>query len=175
MADVLFGNYNPAGRLPVTFYKSAEDLPDFEDYAMEGRTYKYFHGDPLYPFGYGLSYSDFEYEELEVSSRKVFEDDQITVRVTITNKGEFDGDEVVQLYIRDMESSVAQPIKSLRGFKRTYIKSDERKIIEIPLAIKDLGYYDEKIKGIVVEPGAFEIQVGASSADIRLKTEIVLQ
>ncbi len=174
-ADVLFGNYNPAGRLPVTFYKSVEDLPPFEDYNMEGRTYRYFHGEPLYPFGYGLSYSEFQYEKLEVSSKEVSENDRITVIVTLTNTGKYDGDEVIQLYVRDVESSVIQPVKSLKGFKRTFIRAGERQTIEIPLAIRDLGYYDKNKGGFVTEPGEFEIQVGASSADIRLKTSIILR
>jgi beta-glucosidase len=172
VADMLFGNYNPAGKLPVTFYKSVEDLPHFENYDMEGRTYRYFRGEPLYPFGYGLSYSEFQYEKIEVSSKEVTEDDHITVTVTLSNRGKYDGDEVVQLYVRDVESSVKQPIKSLKGFKRTFIKSGESKTVEIPLAIKDLGYYDENKKEFITEPGIFEIQVGTSSADIRLKTRI---
>lgn len=174
VADVLFGNYNPAGRLPVTFYKSAEDLPDFEDYAMEGRTYKYFRGNPLYPFGHGLGYSDFRYEKLEVSSREVTRGDQVTLTVSITNTGAYDGDEVVQLYVRDVESRVPQPIKSLKGFQRSFIESGATRTIQIPLSVKELGYYDEASGGVVVEPGIFEIQVGASSEDIRLKTSIVV-
>lgn len=175
VADVLFGNYNPAGRLPVTFYRSVEDLPHFEDYNMEGRTYRYFRGEPLYPFGHGLSYSDFQYEKIEVSSKEVTENENITVTVSLTNKGKYDGDEVIQLYVRDVESSVMQPIKSLKGFKRTFIKSGESKIVEIPLEIKDLGHYDENKKEFITEPGIFEIQVGASSTDIRLKTRIVVK
>ncbi len=175
VADVLFGNYNPAGRLPVTFYRSVEDLPRFEDYNMEGRTYRYFRGEPLYPFGHGLSYSDFQYEKIEVSSKEVTENENITVIVSLTNKGKYDGDEVIQLYVRDVESSVMQPIKSLKGFKRTFIKSGESKIVEIPLEIKDLGHYDENKKEFITEPGIFEIQVGASSTDIRLKTRIVVK
>jgi beta-glucosidase len=175
VADVLFGNYNPAGRLPVTFYKSVEDLPPFEDYNMEGRTYKYFRGEPLYPFGHGLGYSDFQYEKLEVSSKEVSENESVKVTVTLNNRGKYDGDEVVQLYVRDIESLVKQPIKSLKGFKRIFIRTGERKTIEFPLAIKDLGYYDENRKEFVADPGVFELQVGASSTDIRLKTEIVLK
>lgn len=172
VADVLFGNYNPAGRLPLTFYKSVEDLPDFEDYSMAGRTYRYFEGEALYPFGHGLSYSDFHYDKLEVSSKKVSESDQVTLTISVSNTGKTGGEEVIQLYVRDLESSVPQPIKSLRGFKRVFIEAGEQVNIEIPLAIEDLGYYDEQAKGFVVEPGVFELQVGASSEDIRLKTKI---
>ncbi|KPK85928.1 MAG: glucan 1,4-alpha-glucosidase [Bacteroides sp. SM23_62_1] len=175
VADVLFGNYNPAGRLPVTFYKSVEDLPPFEDYNMEGRTYRYFRGEPLYPFGYGLSFSEFQYEKIEVSKQEVYENDSITIRMTITNTGKYDGDEVIQLYVRDVESSVTQPIKSLKGFRRIFIRAGETKTIEIPLAINDLGYYDENKRNFVLEPGEFEIQIGSSSSDIRLITRLVLK
>jgi beta-glucosidase len=172
VADVLFGNYNPAGRLPVTFYKSADDIPDFQNYNMEGRTYRYFRGEPLYPFGYGLSFSDFEYSGLELSSKKVSSGDQITVSVTVTNRGKMDGDEVVQLYVRDVESEVPQPVKLLKGFKRVHIEAGTSRIVEIPLAIADLEYWDESKGGFAVEPGTYEFQVGASSSDIRLTGQL---
>ncbi len=175
VADVLFGDYNPAGRLPVTFYKSVEDLPPFEDYNMEGRTYRYFHGDPLYPFGHGLSYSGFEYEKIDLTAYEVSENDVINVSVTLRNTGDYDGDEVVQLYIRDVESAETQPIKSLKGFKRVFLKKGETTTIEIPLEINDLSYYDEGKGDFVVEPGVFELQIGASSSDIRLKTHIIVR
>lgn len=175
VADVLFGDYNPAGRLPVTFYSSVEDLPPFEDYNMEGRTYRYFHGDPLYPFGHGLSYSSFKYEKVDLTAYEVSENDAINVSVTLRNTGDYDGDEVVQLYVRDVESAETQPIKSLKGFKRVFIKKGKTTTIEIPLEINDLSYYDEKQGDFVVEPGVFELQIGASSSDIRLKTHIIVR
>lgn len=175
VADVLFGDYNPAGRLPVTFYSSVEDLPPFEDYNMEGRTYRYFHGDPLYPFGHGLSYSSFKYEKVDLTTYEVSENDAINVSVTLRNTGDYDGDEVVQLYVRDVESAETQPIKSLKGFKRVFIKKGKTTTIEIPLEINDLSYYDEKQGDFVVEPGVFELQIGASSSDIRLKTHIIVR
>ncbi|MCK4343839.1 MAG: glycoside hydrolase family 3 C-terminal domain-containing protein [Bacteroidales bacterium] len=175
VADVLFGDYNPAGRLPVTFYSSVEDLPPFEDYNMEGRTYRYFHGEPLYPFGYGLSYSSFKYEKIDLSAYEVSENDLINVSVTLRNTGDYDGDEVVQLYVRDVESAETQPIKSLKGFKRAFLKKGETKTIEIPVKINDLSYYDEKQGDFVLEPGVFELQIGASSSDIRLKTHIIVR
>jgi beta-glucosidase len=175
VADVIFGNYNPSGRLPITFYRSVEDLPPFEDYDMEGRTYKYFRGEALYPFGHGLSFTDFTYDEIKLSNSEVSESDSITVLVTLTNKGEYNGDEVVQIYVRDVESSSPQPIKTLKGFKKVYIRAGEKKTIDIPLAIKDLGFYNESAAAFFVEPGEFEIQAGASSQDIRLKTRLFVK
>ena len=175
VADVLFGDYNPAGRLPVTFYSSVKDLPPFEDYNMEGRTYRYFHGEPLYPFGHGLSYSGFEYEKVDLTAYEVSENDAINVSVTLRNTGYYDGDEVVQLYIKDVESAETQPIKSLKGFKRVFLKKGETTTIEIPLEINDLSYYDEGKGDFVLEPGVFELQIGASSSDIRLKTHLIVR
>lgn len=175
VADVLFGDYNPAGRLPVTFYKSVEDLPPFEDYNMEGRTYRYFHGEPLYPFGHGLSYSGFKYEKVDLTAYEVSENDAINVSVTLRNTGDYDGDEVVQLYVRDVESAETQPIKLLKRFKRVFLKKGETTTIEIPLEINELSYYDEGKGDFVVEPGVFELQIGASSSDIRLKTHLIVR
>jgi beta-glucosidase len=172
VADVLFGLYNPAGRLPVTFYKSVEDLPHFENYDMEGRTYRYFRREPLFPFGHGLSFSEFDYKALTVSRDEVSEDDTVTVSVKVRNIGPFDGDEVIQLYVRDLESSVAQPLKTLNGFERVFIENGSESTIEIPLAVRDMGYYSEAHHRFLVEPGTFEIQVGPSSADIRLTTTL---
>ncbi len=175
VADVLFGNYNPAGRLPVTFYRSVDDLPDFENYDMEGRTYRYFRGEPLFPFGHGLGFSDFDYQSMQVSKTDVSDNDTVIVAVTLSNKGDYDGDEVVQLYVRNPESPVAQPLKSLKGFKRVFVARGETRTIEIPLAIKELGCYSEVQHGFVVEPGDFELQAGASSSDIRLRTRITVR
>jgi len=175
VADILFGDYNPAGRLPVTFYKSVEDLPPFEDYNMEGRTYRYFNGDPLYPFGHGLSYSGFEYEKVDLDIYEVSENDVIKAFITLSNTGDFGGDEVVQVYIRDVESTVKQPIKSLKGFKRVFLKKGETKTIEITVKINDLSYYDEKQGDFVLEPGVFELQIGASSSDIRLTAHLIVK
>ncbi|RLD63547.1 MAG: hypothetical protein DRI95_11585 [Bacteroidetes bacterium] len=106
VAEVLFGDYNPSGSLPVTFYKSINDLPPFEDYNMKGRTYRYFGAEVLYPFGYGLSYTDFSYSKPKLSKAEINKDETLNVKVTITNTGKYDGTTVVQLYINDKESSV---------------------------------------------------------------------
>jgi beta-glucosidase len=175
VANILFGDYNPGGKLPVTFYKSVEDLPPFEDYNMEGRTYRYFHGKPLYPFGHGLSYSNFNYEKVDLDIYEVSDNDTINVFVTLSNTGDYDGDEVVQIYVRNVESALKQPVKSLKGFKRVFLKKGETKTIKIPVKINDLSYYDEKQGDFILEPGVFELQIGASSSDIRLKTHLIVK
>jgi beta-glucosidase len=174
VADVIFGHYNPAGRLPVTYYKSVEDLPHFEDYDMEGRTYRYFRGDPLYAFGHGLSFSEFKYEQLRISNAEVSESDTIMAEVTVTNRGPVGGDEVIQLYVRDLESNAPQPLKSLRGFRRVHIENNQSRTVGIPLAIHDLAYYSETKQRFLLEHGEFELQVGASSSDIRLSKVITV-
>ncbi len=167
VADVLFGDYNPAGRLPVTFYKSVSDLPSFDNYAMEGRTYRYFHGEPLYPFGFGMSYTRFEYTKVAVSKPVVRQSESIRVRATVKNAGGMAGDEVVQVYVRPLESLVSQPVRSLKGFQRAHFKKGETRTIEILLPVASLRRYDEDADRFVVDPGTYELQVGASSSDIR--------
>lgn len=180
VADVLFGDYNPAGRLPITFYKSIKDVPPFEDYRMsagsygEGRTYRYFKGRPLYPFGFGLSYSKFEYSGLKVSKEKAKVGDTLTVSFNISNTGERDGDEVAQLYVRDLTSKEPQPIKSLEGFKRVSVNRGEPRHVEILLPVESLRYFDVSRNDYVVEPGKYELQVGSSSADIRLREVVTI-
>ncbi len=176
VADVLFGNYNPAGRLPVTFYKSDAQLPAFEDYSMQGRTYRYFRDKPLYPFGFGLSYTTFKYSNLKISRTRVRPSDTIKVRFTITNTGQIDGDEVPQLYIRDVESLLPMPIEQLRGFQRVHLKAGETKTIAFELTPnEDMCYYDVKKSDYTVEAGDFEIRIGSSSADVRLTGTIRVQ
>lgn len=169
VADVIFGDYNPAGRLPITFYRSLDDVPPFEDYSMKGRTYRYFDGTPLFPFGYGLSYSAFEYSGMSLSQSVIGPGDSLQVTVDIRNTGRSDGEEVVQLYVRNLTSKAPQPRKSLRGFRRVAVKQDQSSRVQIPLRGSDLRYFDESADRFVVEPGKYEIQVGASSEDIRAK------
>jgi beta-glucosidase len=172
IADVLFGDYNPAGRLPITYYKSLADLPAFTNYNMENRTYRYFKNEPLFAFGYGLSYTKFQYSNLILSKAKIGQTDSIIVNLTVKNTGNYDGDEVVQLYVRNTTSTQPQPIKSLKGFKRVFIKKGESKMISIPLKASDVKYFNETKDDFIVEPGGYEIQVGASSKDIRLKSKL---
>lgn len=163
VADVLFGDYNPAGRLPVTFYRSVDDLPDFSDYTMEGKTYRYFEGEVLYPFGYGLSYTTFDYENLILDRDEISQSDEVTVSVDVTNAGDMDGEEVVQLYIRDVESEEKRPIKDLRGFERVWINAGETVTVTMTIGPDELAYYDVEQGDYVVEPGWFDILVGPSS------------
>ncbi len=176
VADVLFGDYNPAGRLPVTFYRSVEDLPPFEDYDMLGRTYRYFEGEVLYPFGYGLSYSSFTYDNLILEKDEMGSDETITVSVDISNTGERDGEEVVQLYIRDLESKEIRPLKDLRGFERVSVKAGQTIVTTITLGPDELAYYDRVAGDYVVEPGLYEVMVGPSSAsEDLLKKEFLVR
>jgi beta-glucosidase len=179
IADVLFGNYNPAGRLPVTFYASTNELPDFKDYNMragKGFTYRYYNGDALYPFGHGLSYTKFKYSDLQIDKTKLNSSDTFTVSVRVLNNGNLDGEEVVQLYIKDVESDKWMAKKQLRKFERIGLKRGESKTIKFNLeASEDLRYYDAKYRKYMVEPGSFEIQIGASSEDIRLKQIISIE
>jgi beta-glucosidase len=169
VADVLFGDASPAGRLPVTIYESADQIPAFTDYAMAGRTYRYFAGEPLYPFGYGLSYTHFAYSDLRLSCEALGAADPLEVSVDVRNTGERDGDEVVQLYVRDAASTRPMPRKELRGFERVSLKRGESRRVSFTLVPdRDLTYYDEEKKAFAVEPGPFEVQIGASSRDVRL-------
>ncbi|SFW77384.1 beta-glucosidase [Sinomicrobium oceani] len=158
IADVLFGDYNPAGRLPVTYYKSVEQLPPFEDYNMKGRTYRYFDKEPLYPFGYGLSYSRFTYDKLRVPS-EVDIRKPITVEVEVTNSGNMDGDEVVQLYVKDEKASTPCPVHQLAGFRRIHLRKGERRVVTFRIAPRQLALINKKDK-LVVEPGWFTIYAG---------------
>jgi beta-glucosidase len=158
VADVLFGDYNPAGRLPVTYYKSVEQLPAFENYDMEGRTYRYFRQAPLYPFGFGLSYTRFAYADLNIP-KEVKMGEKINVSVKVTNIGDREGDEVVQLYLTDEKASTPRPIRQLEGFKRISLKKGESQNVQFTLEPRQLSMINDKDKQ-VVEPGWFTISVG---------------
>ncbi len=163
IADILFGDYNPSGRLPVTFYKSEKDLPQFVNYAMKGRTYRYFKGEPLYPFGYGLSYTKFDYKNITLSKPEMAASDSLDVSVEISNLGKFKGDEVVQLYVTDVESDEVRPLKSLRGIKRISLEPGKSTVVTFSVKPEDLAFFDIEQDKKVVEPGVFEIGVGPSS------------
>jgi beta-glucosidase len=173
VADVLFGDVNPAGRLPVTFYESTGQLPPFVDYAMKERTYRYFTGQPLYPFGYGLSYTRFEYTDLRLSAEAVSADEPLQASLRVQNVGPRDGDEVVQLYVRNARSSATTPLKQLRAFSRLHLARGEARTAVFDLRpAKDFAHYDGAPGGWSVEPGEYEIQVGASSQDIRATARV---
>jgi beta-glucosidase len=172
IADVLFGDYNPAGRLPITFYRSTSDLPDFEEYAMKGRTYRYFEGKPLYPFGHGLSYTTFRYDRARASAPTLRAGGTITVSVDLTNTGKLSGDEVVQLYAQHVDPKLPRPLLELRGFRRVSLKPGETRTVSLPLRADDLAYWDMAADRWVVEPGRVRLRVGASSADLRVETTV---
>ena len=158
VADVLFGDYNPGGRLPVTFYQSIDQLPPFEDYNMKGRTYRYFEGKPLYPFGFGLSYTQFHYSNLNLPQTVDSEQD-IAISVDVENSGNRAGDEVVQLYVRDVDATVPVPIRSLQGVQKIFIKPGEKKTVRFTLTPRQYSLINNNFSRII-EPGLFEITIG---------------
>ncbi len=168
IADVIFGDYNPAGRLPVTFYKSATDLPSFENYDMNGRTYRYFKGEVLYPFGYGLSYTSFAYDKLNISPTYKT-GDTVRVSVNVKNTGKIEGDEVVQLYLSNLNATVPVPIRSLQSFKRIHLLPGETKIISLVIPPNAFSVIDNNNKR-VIQPGKFQITVGGGQPDVKIKT-----
>ncbi|MFD1316370.1 glycoside hydrolase family 3 C-terminal domain-containing protein [Namhaeicola litoreus] len=159
IADIIFGDYNPAGRLPLTFYKSIDQIPPFENYDMEGKTYKYFHGEPLYSFGYGLSYTHFTYDKLLVS-KEIKAGENIQVSVEVTNTGNFDGDEVVQLYVSLTDAPFPVAIRSLQGFKRIHLKKGESQKVEFILSPDQFAYYNSEKDIFQVGSGNVHISVG---------------
>ena len=159
VADVLFGDYNPAGRLPLTFYQSVEDLPPFEQYDMQGRTYRYFLGEPLYPFGHGLSYTRFAYKGLRIEPEKIKPGETVTVSVEVENSGERAGDEVVQVYLTDQEASLPVPIRALAGFERLRLEPRESRKVSFTLTPEKMSLVDEGGKRLI-EPGNFLVAVG---------------
>lgn len=164
VAEVLFGKYNPAGRLPSTWHFSLDDIPPFDDYDITKRTYKYFTADVLYPFGYGLSYTDFKYSNLSVEDKG----ETIDVTFNVKNVGKYDGDEVAQVYIQLPEYEGKSPVKELKGFKRVHIKKGKSRQVTISLRREDLRYWSESQSKFITYDGIPRIMVGSSSSDIRL-------
>ncbi len=159
LAEVLFGDTNPSGRLPVTVYRSTADLPPFGDYAMANRTYRYFRGEPLYPFGHGLSYTTFAYANLRLSQGTIAADETLTVEADVTNTGERGGDEVVQLYLSYPPTSPRNPLRQLRGFRRISLAPGETKTVRFTLAPQDLALVNDAGQR-VVEIGEYRVSVG---------------
>ena len=172
VAEVLFGDYNPSGCLPVTFYKNVEQLPDFENYDMTNRTYRYFTGEPLFPFGHGLSYTTFTYGDVQLPvSAKVNE--TIKINVPITNSGKMDGDEIVQVYIKK-QGDAEGPIKALRAFKRVHVPAGKTINVELELTPKQLEWWNPSTNTMCTQEGNFDIMVGSDSEQLQTKT-ITLQ
>jgi beta-glucosidase len=176
VADVIFGDYNPAGRLPVTFYKSVDDLPEFTNYDMEGHTYKYFKGDVLYPFGYGLSFTSFDYSNLQLGSLEYPAEDggEVTVTADITNSGNLDGDEVVQLYLSYPNGTDPRLVKELKAFKRVNIPAGKTQTVGFTLNATAFEHWSEEAGAMRVQPGNVEVMIGRSSGDIQLSETLTI-
>lgn len=173
LADVLFGDYNPAGRLVETWPKSLDQLPPMMDYNIRnGRTYMYFKGEPLYPFGYGLSYTTFAYSNLKTSSESISSKDSITVNVDVKNTGNRAGEEVVQMYVKYLNPSVERPIKELKGFQRIPLEPSETKNVSMTLKGEQLSYWDAAQKRFAMENGKIQIVIGPSSADNKVEATV---
>lgn len=168
VADVISGRYNPSGKLPLTFYKSTSQLPDFLDYSMKNRTYRYMQDEPLYPFGFGLSYTTFAFSGEKLSSQQLKLGDSVNVSVNVSNTGKMDGEEAVQVYVKRLNDADA-PVKALKGLKKISLKAGETKNVEIELPASSFEYFDLAADGLVEKTGEYEILVGSSSADKDLK------
>ena len=169
LAEVIFGDYNPGGKLPVTFYESNDDLPDFLDYSMENRTYRYFRGTPQYAFGYGLSYTTFEVGKAKISKKSMKEDGSVTLTVPVKNTGDREGTETIQVYVKALDYAEAS-IKDLRGFSKINLKPGESGKAEIVLDGEAFQYYDPSIDELSVKPGRYQILYGTSSLEKDLKS-----
>jgi beta-glucosidase len=172
VADILFGDYNPAGRLPVTFYKSIDQLPAFEDYSMKGRTYRYMTETPLYPFGYGLSYTKFAYKSAKLSKAVICKTDSLKLSVEVQNTGKRDGDEVVQVYLRNPNDPNG-PLKALKGFRRVSLKSGEIEKVSFVLAPETFNSFNDKTQKFEILPGKYELLYGGSSDEKSLKKTVL--
>ena len=185
IADVLFGDYNPSAKLPMSFPKSVGQIPIYYSHFNTGRpatndnnhNYNSSYNDesifPKYEFGYGLSYTSFQYSNLQLSKKKMKANEQIEVSVTITNTGKYDGEEIVQLYLRDKVGSIVRPVKELKDFQKIKLKAGETETIKFIIDKEKLSFYNQQLQW-VAEPGDFELMIGASSRDIRLKDNFEL-
>ena len=175
VADVLFGDYNPAGRLPITLYKSVDQLPDFQDYSMKGRTYRYMTQTPLYPFGYGLSYTSFAYGNGALSKTKIATNETVTLTFNLANTGKMDGDEVAQVYVKNLNDPNG-PIKALKAYKRLNLKAGESQQVSFELAPASFQSFDDKTQTMEVRPGKYQVLYGSSSADRNLnRLDLVIE
>jgi beta-glucosidase len=177
IADVLFGDINPGGKLPETFYASTKELPPMSDYDLinNPRTYMYFIKPVLYPFGYGLSYTQFEYSNLKLNSDKITENGEVELQFSIKNTGKFKGDEVAQIYVHDSDASIKVPINQLKRFERITLSPGESKTLSFKIPVSEFSFYSSEKNDFKIDPGKWEIQVGSSSKDIRLKKNITIQ
>ncbi|MBN1811743.1 MAG: glycoside hydrolase family 3 C-terminal domain-containing protein [Anaerolineae bacterium] len=170
VAEALLGMTNPGGRLPVTFYRAVSDLPAFDDYSMRNRTYRYFTGQPLYPFGFGLSYTNFTYRNLQIVPQEVTAGDPVSIQVEVENSGQYPGDEVVQLYLKDVEASLPVPLLQLQGFARIRLAPGEKQAVQFTLTADQMSFTDEDGKWML-EPGEFQVWVGGQQPDLKADTQ----
>ncbi|MBN1887583.1 MAG: glycoside hydrolase family 3 C-terminal domain-containing protein [Thermoflexales bacterium] len=170
VAEAIFGLTNPGGRLPVTFYQSASDLPPFDEYSMANRTYRYFTGKPLYPFGFGLSYTTFTYHNLQITPEKVKAGDPVSVQVEVENAGQRPGDEVVQLYLKDVEASLPVPLLQLCGFTRIRLAPGDEQTVQFDITAKQMSHADESGKW-VLEAGEFQVWAGGQQPDLKASSQ----
>jgi beta-glucosidase len=166
VGDIIFGDVNPSGRLPITFPKSLDDLPPYDDYAMAGRTYRYMTREPMFPFGFGLSYAPFSYTADDVDILTMQPGEKINIEVTVSNHGTLAGEEVVQLYVTDLEASVDVPLSSLKGFQRIYLEPGASREVSFTVDEQMLQLVNEEGK-FMLEPGEFRITIGGSSPGAR--------
>ncbi|HEV3250419.1 MAG TPA: fibronectin type III-like domain-contianing protein, partial [Puia sp.] len=178
IADVLFGNYNPSGKLTATFPRNTGQIPLYYNHKNTGRPYdgsgfpkfksNYLDvsNDPLFPFGFGLSYTQFRYSELSLSKKEIKPAEKLQVKVTVTNTGDYDGEETAQLYIRDLVASLTQPVKELKGFQKVFLKKGESRELVFTLGASDLMFFNNELK-YLYEPGDFEVFVGTSSVEVK--------
>jgi beta-glucosidase len=167
VAEVLFGDYNPAGRLPITFYRSTADLPAFTNYSMADRTYRYFTGKPLYAFGHGLSYTRFDYSKPSLAAKKVKADGTLTVTFKVRNSGKVDGDEVAQVYFAHVASPVPQPIEALCAFQRVHVAAGKSMKVSLDIPVQRFRYWDTTKEDYTVDAGDYRLMIGAASDDLR--------
>jgi beta-glucosidase len=174
VAEVLFGDINPAGRLPITFYRSTADLPAFENYSMSNRTYRYFSGKPLFAFGHGLSYTKFKYSSPQLGAASYRPDDTIKLSFTLQNTGKYAGDEVPQIYFRHVKSAEPQAKLALCGFTRVHLNKGQSAAVSIDILVKNFRYWDTAQKNYVVENGKYELLIGGASDDARLRVTVTI-
>ena len=176
LADAIFGKVSPAGRLVQTWPSSITDLPPILDYNIRNnRTYMYFRGEPLFPFGHGLTYTTFDYSAMVTDRKAISSGDTLKVSLSLKNTGNYDSDEVVQLYVSFPDSKVERPPFALKGFRRVHVARGEVRRVTIPVVADDLSYWDTEQHAFVLEKGKVIIRAGASSADLRLKTVITVR
>jgi beta-glucosidase len=172
VADVLFGDYNPGGKLPVSIPRTIGQFPFYYNHSAtkEGAKYIDMPATPLYEFGFGLSYTTFEYSNLSILPKEINNEGEVEITLEVKNTGKVKGDEVVQLYINDIVSSTSKPVKELKGYERVSLEPGEKKTVKLKLLPEDLSLFDRDMN-FVVEPGTFEVMVGSSSNDLKLKGE----